>query len=260
MQYSYYDLIDQSKLPINARYVDPYDHNIFLVTSKTESLDWFIEQIVNYRESKGFPSLFKTDLRQLVLASLFESSTPDQRKQYFQVRTAPPTMSQLLTLSKTLAVEAVHSNNVGAKQREERAAKCNDDCKFHSRAGGWKESIKKAIVKVVGLDKLNKSEEEDKLGNCLMCGGCALAPKVRFEIRSVLAGLPPEYIDRLINVYGIKAFDKCWILQDAINNPRAREILQGKLANGKSKGADLLKAYLMNKEIKALQPKATNGR
>lgn len=254
MQYSYYDLTDQSKIPENSKYVDPYDHTTFTATSKTETLDQFINRIISYRQSKGFPEIFKTDLYHLVLASLYQSSTPDQRKAYFSIRTVPPSLTQLVSLSKSMATEIIHGNNVSAKHREERAAKCNDNCRFHNTSSSWRESVKNAIVKIVGLDKLNKSEEESKLGNCMMCGGCSLQGKVRFEIMSIIAGLPPEYLDKLINVYGIKAFDKCWILQDSINNLKTREILQKKLANGKANGAPLLQAYLTNKEMKALQP------
>lgn len=261
MQYSYYDLIDNSKIPPNSKYVDPYDHTTFTPLSKTETLDNFLNRIAEHRKNEGSPEIFKTDLQHLVLASFYESSTPEQRRNYFTTRVVPPTMSQAISLAKTLAAESIHSNNVSAKHREERARKCGaandpDKCKFHNTSSSWKEGIKNLIMKVVGLDKLNKSDAEEHLGNCMMCGGCALGPKVRFEVMSILAGLAPESIDKLINVYGIKAFDKCWILTDSINHPRAREILKGKLQNGQSQGADLLKAYLTNKEMKALEKRA----
>jgi hypothetical protein len=249
----YFDLIDDTKLPPKAKFLDPYDHTIF-TPREDEDLTSLIQRANDYRIEARLPLIPDTELRQLVVTSLYESTASQIQKDYFESRTVHPTLAQMASAAKTIAQEVLHSNNVTAKRREARASKCLDNCAFHKTSSKWSTSATNLIARVAGLSNVHTSPAEKALGTCTMCGGCALQPKVRFNLIAVLATLTPEKLDNLIRAYKSKAFDKCWIVNEALTTGPTRELLERKLKNGKADGMTSLKVYLSNKISQAKAP------
>lgn len=246
----YFDIKNEDILPQGAIFKDPYDKNIFRVKAG-ETLPNFIKRIQESREEKKYRPILDTDLRQLVIDSLVMSMNKNHVRTYFTQRTAFPTMQSILAFITTLAYELVNSNGVSVKQQEERLDNCLDDCAFHKPPGmlNFSNATNKLINKVVGfvsatdLRKTRQELENEPIGNCAMCGGCNLLEKKKFTASGVLAGLTPDALDRILRVYGPKAFGRCWQLRECIEDPKLKPIMISKLERTSVNGPELLKQY-----------------
>lgn len=254
----FYDLIDEKKLPPGSRFVDPYDHTIFQVQIK-EELPQLINRIITNREDKGYPKLLESELRQLVIANLFESCPASVMEKYFVKRAAFPQISQMLSVVKALAVENTKLNNVSLQKRENRALKCLDNCVFHSNGSKWSKTATSVVNSFAGLDNLITSEPEKALGVCKMCGGCSLQSKVKFSLESVLAAVTPEQLKTYLRLYGASGYGKCWIFSEALSNPKMRSLLMKKIeVSYPQTGATLLKQFTTSQVEKSKKASA-NG-
>lgn len=251
----YYDVKDENELPKGSKFVDPYDKQVFYVKDK-ESLPNFIKRIQQSRDQLGHRKILDKDLRQLVIDSLVISSSRAIMKKYFMQKTAFPTMQSLLSFITTLAYSLINSNNVSVKDQERRLSDCFNGCSFHksSKVSGLSELTKNLVNKVVNsvsgmqLDKTKYELANMPLGSCGMCGGCQLSNKKHLSAQSVLAGLHPESIERILRVYGSSSFGRCWQLREALENPKLKQILISKLQNCNIDAVELLKEY--EEEIK----------
>lgn len=247
------DLKDYSKLPVGAYYTEPRDlHQIFVVAGDT--FDTLVDKVIEYRKSKDYPSLPYNDLRVLVITSL-ERSIHDVRvlTEYFEQRNVNPKFQQVFQVAKLLCLQ-IGQGAAGYNLREERASKCLG-CALHRRSGKINEYISKAID--LTLNAISKKEEETVqdlhyadlekgLGTCNMCG-CGLLKKVRVNLMPILASLQPNQLDRLFNIYGSQAFDKCWMLNEALRDQTTVSILEKKLSRTVTKGNKFLQEYRFNK-------------
>lgn len=250
----YYDLHNENILPSNARFVDPYDHTIFRPIPN-QTLSQFIKQIAQSREDKNQAPFLETELKQLVVASLYESTPKADIQKYFVKCVAMANLSQIVSVSKTIASQLIHRNTTPSlKIREARAAKCLNSCVFHKTNSTWSKAATNAVVAIVGLQDLAEPKTEKSLGTCGMCGGCSLQEKIKFPIISILAGLLPERLDLLFTAYREKAFQKCWIVQEALENPVTKTLLKKKLLAGNANGLVQLEKHITNQMKKSREP------
>lgn len=249
----YYDLHNDDQLPVGGKFFDPYDRTLFRTQLNT-TLPEFIKQIKISREEKEYPQLLDSELHQLVVASLYESCPPQLRGKYFVKRVATANLSQVVSLATTLAYNLIHHENAASlKTREQRAAKCLDKCIFHRQGSSWSKVVSKVINSITGLKDLVQSESETKLGTCGMCGGCNLQDKVKLPLVSIIAGLHPERLDLLVRAYKEKAFSKCWIAEEALQNAVTKKYLSNRLKNGEAEGLKYLDLHTSNQIKKAKQ-------
>ena len=246
----YYDLKNPSVLPPRSKFVDPYDFTTF-ESLPNESLSGLLQRINQTRSQKSYPTIIESELRFLVLTSLYQSTPEEDREKFFERRVLLPMLSQIASLATALVTQSSSRHTVTPKQREERANKCLSNCRFHQREGGWSNSAKTMVGKLIGIQNIAISKSEEKLGNCLMCGGCALQKKVHLENISALASLTPEKLDNLLRVYGQLSFDKCWIVNEALKHPTTRDLLKKKLQNGQADGLHFFKLYMDSKVAEA---------
>lgn len=237
----YYDLKDESRLPSNSKFLDPYDLTTFTVNSPSENLASFLKRIADHREKHQYPKVVESDLRELVVASLLESTPKEKISEYFVPMKALPTAAQTYSLAKAMARELIHTSKTSLKAADERGKKCLG-CAFHQRSKTWSKPVADAIPKLVGLGGASVSEINKSLGSCGMCG-CPLSNKVRFSMMPVLASVTPEQFDKLLRLYGSQAFERCWILKEALEDNVTRDVLQKKLNAGSANGGSLLSAY-----------------
>lgn len=250
---TYHTLRDEGKLPPGTRFVDPYDHTPFLV-NKGETFTQLITRIAQSREEKGYSAIEPETLKQLVTDSLFESSSNKIKQQYFQEQQANPTQSQIFSFIRATASTLVNAVTISPKQRQTRASHCLSGCRFHSKGSTWGQTLGKVVSKIVGIHDATTSEEEKAVGICTMCGGCALKTKVGYSLNSVLVALTPEQLDRMLAVYGNKAFEVCWIFKEAISDPQANHLLTLKLGKLNTNNPRTIAAIQILQKIKIKKP------
>ena len=243
----FYDLKSEAKLPQGAKFVDPYDRTTFTV-NPSENLQTFLKRIQNYRETKNYPQIIDIELRPLVVTSFYESTEQDKRAAFFELKAVPATFTQITSLARTIATESINQNTITGKQREHRAAKCLG-CVFHRTNGVSKPRLTKVVTKLVGLSRVSVSENEEKLGQCGMCG-CELKAKVRFQLISVLSALLPEQVVKLVNMYKAAAFSKCWILEESLEHVTYKDLIRKKLKAAGGDAEKFLDEHI-NSKIKA---------
>lgn len=225
---TYFDLIDENRLPPGARFVDPYDLTVF-DTKTNQTLTEFITLYEAARTEKHQPQITQTELKRLVVDSLYESSSPKNRANYFQQLKTPPNFVQAYHFIRTTAQTLIQGNHTPQVQRENRAQHCLNNCKFHSRSSNWSKPVKKAISNLVGIQENTVSTAEKMLGSCMGCGGCALQPKVGYTTQSVIANLTPDQIDMMIRVYGNQIFTQCWMFEESLQDPTVYQLLRNKI-------------------------------
>lgn len=250
----YYDLLNEDQLPPAGKFLDPYDNEIFKPKPR-QTLFQFTEEIKNSRVVKNYPQLLDSELRQLIVSSLYESCPKEQHTKYFVKRTSHASISQMVAVAKTLATELIHRTSEAPtlKKREQRAQFCLDKCVFHKKDSVWSKAAAKTIQTIVGLTDLHNSKTEEQLGTCSMCGGCALKEKVKLQIIPIMAGLMPERIDLLVRAYKEKAFSKCWIMREALQHPQMKVNLRRKLQHLSPQHVELLDLHITNQVKKAKQ-------
>lgn len=246
----YYDLKNESQLPPGAVFIDPTDNATYTVKSH-ESLDDFTKRIESSREQRGNVSLFPHQLKLLIKISLAESVPQAIRNIFFTLKAAVPSTSELIKLAKTVSAQYRSGRALSYNHRQERAAKCNA-CVFHRKSAEVNEKLLDGIEKVAGLEHINESPTEQALGMCGMCG-CGLRSKIKFSLMSTLATIGPEELSRILSSYKYKAYDKCWILNEAVEDSHAKKLLVGKLRaldseNGSTMASSTLTAYTLDKE------------
>lgn len=224
---SYYDLKDESNLPPNATFVDPYDGFSYAVQPK-ETLSQFMSRILERRRSQGYPEMFPAEFKAIVVISLSNQADKKILDTYFIQKSVTPTVSEMISLASTTVSQLKQRSHVSYLTRQVRADKCNG-CALHNNKKLIKPSITSLATKLVGLNEVVQSEKEKGLGVCGVCG-CGLQAKVKYETMAVLAGLTPEQLAKIVRVYGDNAFEKCWILNEAVNNPAVEQALAKKLA------------------------------
>lgn len=224
----YYDLKSPDRLPPGSRFLDPYDHTPFLPT-QGETLDELINRVEAHRKAENYPALDPDSLKQLIIDSLFATTPTKYTEGYFEKKSVSPTTAQFFSFIKSTALNLVSGQIVSPKQRKVRAEHCLGGCTFHSENKKWDKKVVKAIAKFVGVKEATVDPKEEALGSCNMCGGCALQAKVAYSLHSVLASITPEQIDQMFRTYGNRAFDVCWIFNEAQKQSDSRHLLQSKI-------------------------------
>src|SRR5690606_25254721 len=135
--------------------------------------------------------------------------------------------------------------SVSYLKRQKRAQKCMG-CVLHKKQARVSKPTAKIIESVSLLKSILKSDTENKHGVCGACG-CGLQSKVRFGVRSVLAGLTPEQIDLVLSAYKDKAFSACWMLGESLETTETKLIIEQKMKHVSPNNNAFLKAYLINK-------------
>lgn len=229
---TYYDLISPDRLPPGSHFVDPYDKSL-AVPSPGETLSDFISRIVRSRaQNSGAPELEPQAIERIVVNCLLETCKPKDIPLYFVEKHVPPTATQFFHLAKSLVVNALNPETISPKQQDTRASFClNGPCHFHAGHSNWGTKVVGAIKKLAGIEDATKFPNYEKLGSCNLCGGCSLKVKVGFTLRSVLVSLTPYQIDDMFRYYGNKGFTQCWIFNEALKDPKGREILKKKIAH-----------------------------
>ncbi len=246
----YYDLKDDNNLPPNSFFKDPLDDTKY-ITSPKESLDQFINKIQTSRAEKGLPQFFHKDIRELVVAILAEAAPQHILQQYFVQKSMMAQTSQLIGVAKTIASQYLKNGHASYNLRQERAAKCLG-CKLHKTTGGFSSTAVNMVNKLAGLDEVVQSAKEKQLGTCTMCG-CGMQSKIRFPILSVIAGIIPEDLRKLLSLYGPLGFEKCWVLNETTKESKLRVLLEAKLRVLGAQASSYLTAYLTEKQQRALQ-------
>lgn len=255
---TYFDLIDDSKLPPNSYYIEPRDLYKVLV-DKADTYLTFSQKVIAYRASKKYPKLNPNELRFLILSSLEKNTSKQDLPKYFEQKASLPQFGQLAMLAKTITAN-IGQRSVGYNTRQERAKKCLSCVIHRGRNNVAAMSAMKQVINAVAdnshetLKDLQLSPEEEKLGTCGMCG-CGLKAKVAVSSLGVLSSLGPNHIDTLLKVYGYKAFDMCWILNEALQDHNLKGLLEAKLKSSAVKGKELYLQYINEK----LKESKSNG-
>lgn len=242
---SYNELKNESKLPPDSYFIDPYDRDKVYI-KEGETLKQFQDRLSQIREDKGLSPIEPEEFKTYIQMSLYESSSKDKRAAYFISKAKLPQFSELVSFVKTAVTEVYQTNKESVQKRENRASKCLAPCKLHVPLGN--SFLEKATKRVVGVlaNSITAKEafsypDERKLGKCGMCG-CFLQEKVKFNNLSNLAGVTPDNLNKILAVYKEDAFDACWMLHEAVRNQDQKKVLTGKLKNTKS-GIELLEKY-----------------
>lgn len=241
----YYDLRSEKMLPPAGVFIDPFDNAAYNVKPH-ETLADFTKRVETSRAEKGHPAFYPQELKQLVIISLAESSNQRARDRYFEMKAAVPAASELISLAKNIAAQYRTRKGVPFQQRQERAAKCRG-CALHKKHAVVNPVTLKAIGKMAGLKEVVESPAEKALGTCGMCG-CGLQGKIKFSIVNVLAGIAPDQLTTLLTAYGRKAFDRCWILNEAVDDVNMLRLLSDKLKAAGTRAISFLTAYLSERE------------
>lgn len=248
----YYSLRDPKRLPPNAVFHDPVDSSEYR-PQDSESLQDFINRVSLSREEKGLDFIPLDSLEALVVASFTETTAQKHFDQYFVAKSVNPSMGQVVNLAKTIITQRLRGKQVDYKTRQSRAAACLS-CKLHQSKASLSWGATKVINKAASLEVIQESEAEKKLGLCGACG-CGLKSKTRFDILPTLVSVGPADISKMIHVYKEQAYDKCWILKEALQRTDSKELLERKVAHLPPHQRDTLKAYFAN-----VIQKARNGK
>ena len=256
----FYDLKNDNYLPLGAKFIDPYDNSTFLV-SRNETLSNFTNLINKSRADKNYPILEKDHLRSLIVASLLETTPTRDVPKYFERKTMSATLTQMFGFARSVVNERLTKNTVSTVQMKNRLENHCKGCKLRKAHSSWGISVNKIVDKTMGLSDDKESDkviniqdnsgisknQEDSIGTCNMCG-CGLKKKIKITNQSALVGVAPEQLDKLLKTYGEKAFDVCWIINEALASPVGKKLLQAKLRSGKANGEILLNKYLSSKK------------
>jgi hypothetical protein len=252
MLIKYYDLKDYKKLPPDAVYIDPQNSKKYY-PKKDQSLEDFAKAILADQTLNNQPTLEEEDFKVFLIASLYESSSKKSNEEYFVGKAKLPEFAQIWDLAKATAYEIHKKEVISIAQRRERALKCLGCTAFHrTKNQGLSGFAKKLVTKVV--DKVKKtslkdsleSQEYNTLGSCGACG-CDLKNKTKYSNVGALIALKVEDLDRMLKVWGHRAFDNCWILNEAIKNPEQKKMLLPKLKAGNANGPQLLDLNIEHK-------------
>lgn len=238
----YFELKDENKLPISGRFIDPYDNTIFRIQQQ-DKLGDIVTRVIENRRKNDYPEIDESTLKSLIVMTLVETCSDSDLRKYFVAKATIPQVSQVISFTKALAYETVHSNNVSIKDKQSRAQKCLG-CPFHKSRG-----VAPTIINNIPLNILKDSltyPEESALGICGLCG-CGLNTKIRFQVTGILAGITPEQLDHALRVMGVAFFDKCWIPSEALQVATTKKLLQAKLGNGNMSGDKILDVYISSK-------------
>jgi hypothetical protein len=222
----YYFLKDASRLPPTASFTDPFDMQVYNA-KRHESLEDFINRIQKSREEKGLIPIVAGDLKDLVEVSLVEGATKKELNLFFDRKSVPVSTSQVRSFAQNVIQELKSPAYVTYAQRQVRADKCFG-CKLHKSRGTTNPLAMKFINTMLGLAQIASSDKEKELGSCGMCG-CNLQSKIRLSVKSVIAGLLPEQLAKLLSVYQEKAFSSCWMLEEGMKDPHMNSLLASKI-------------------------------
>ena len=239
----YYNLKNPLKLPSGAVFVDPIDTTVFSVKPR-ETLLEFINRIAKSREERGVVAMLPEDLKHLVVISISEGVSKKVRDEYFEMVSYLPGIGESVSLAKAV-VDQRKRGEAGFLLRQARAAKCHD-CVLHKKSATFNKTVLETIAKLAGLKDLTQSAVEKGLGSCGMCG-CSLQAKVRFDIASTIAGIAPHHIKKLVQTYGSKAFDKCWMMSECLEDGRLKKVLVGKVQNAGADVSSFMTKYFSEK-------------
>lgn len=238
----YYELKSEDSLPVGAYFTDPYDNAYFQVIPK-ETLSQFLKRISDHRAANKHPELRTDDLKTMVVTFLVETCPPNKLNSYFVLKAIHPQFSQVVQFAKAIAREKIQNRGiVGTKQQRERALKCLS-CPFHQRSGIPPHT---STVLLRGLLGNTVYPEQGQLGVCGMCG-CGLKEKVKFQLEGVVRDLKPHQLDTILKAAGTRAFDICWILNEALSNSVILKTLKAKMDSGTANGSGLLQARILEK-------------
>lgn len=252
----YYDIKDESRIPQDSSFKDPYDYHVHK-PNKDESLPDFIKRIEKGRAKRKCPTIPTKDLRQLVIDQLLMTmKNKPQIPDYFVQKKTMPSFSAVLGFITTVAYDLSKGGGISVKKQEERLSKCIDGgCTFnrHNSVGGFSKATVSIVAKLTDHIKTNDMAKtryeldpklDAKIGNCAMCGGCNLREKKHYSTEGVVNGLAPEGLDRILPVYGAESFERCWQLKEALENPKTRKALEHKLQYCKNvNGLEVLKEH-----------------
>lgn len=245
----YYDLKSVNNLPLKSKFVDPYDGHAY-IPRKEDTLDSFIDRIVKEKKERKTPEMFPNELRSAVILSLSEECPKQDLNIYFIQKAIPPSVSELLSVTKTTIAQIKNNIQVTYKKRQERADVCfSNKCRLHSKYTIINPAAIALVEKVMSINTLNTSEKEHALGSCGMCG-CGLVAKNKLNVMNILAGLTPGHLAKLIKPMQEKAFDSCWILKESLDDPKTKKLLIGKLKNVVPDQSHLAYIYEHQKKIK----------
>lgn len=244
----YYELKDENKLPITGRFVDPYDGAVFTPHQK-ETLTQFISRISDARAAKGHPEFFPHEVKMLVVLTLAETCSKQDLRTFFTPTYLTPEFSQVLNVAKTIVQQRFYFHQADYLTRQERAQGCKD-CKLHRPSSNYSTTVSESLKKMAGLKELAQSDLEKSLGLCGMCG-CDLRAKVGFDIQGILAALTPEQLRSILLLYGVKAFESCWILRESLEDPALHKILEKKVSFSGDRTKGMLNAYRAEKIARA---------
>lgn len=244
----YYDLKDENKLPITAKFVDPYDGTEYRPLPK-ETLTQFIGRISSDRQKKDYPEFFPHEVKMLVIMHLAETAARLDLKNLFEPKAITPDFAQVVNLAKTLVQQKYYFHAADYQTRQKRAASCGP-CKLHRTNTKNLTTLSDSVKKLAGLKDLVQSPEEKALGMCGACG-CALTAKVGFDLQAVLASLSPEQIRSILLLYGPQSFDICWMLRECVEDANLQKILARKVVLSGERTKEMLDAYKSEKIMRA---------
>lgn len=242
----YYDLKSELTLPSSGKFYDPYDDAIFSPLAN-ETLPQLMTRINNRRAAQTPPlPLFEdSELRLLVTLSLAESSSPQQLKTHFVPKAVTTEFSDAINFAKTLVSQRFYFNQQPFQTRQARASHCHA-CKLHKAKAAFSKTLTNTTEKLAGIKDYVRSPNEEALGVCGMCG-CDLKNKVGFAITPILADLSPDQLQRILLLYGPKAFDVCWILKEALTDGTTARLLEAKVKHSGQRTENMLADYKSNK-------------
>ncbi len=219
-----YKLKDTKILPLNTKYIDPWDKTEF-VPKKGEDFYSFLERVKEHNTYVDNSIL--EEFVQLSLAHNLESGVRELGK-FFDTIKKPINMLQGLNALKALSQEAFSKSVVSCKQRQERVKICLS-CPLHANKsnmtiGGRVFSVAlNTVDKIKGVTK-DKDCGEQKLGICSLCG-CPMDSKVKFSVVNILPTITPEQLE-----YSLKRKVKCWIIEEASKDIYMKQLLFKKIA------------------------------
>lgn len=245
----YWVLKDPNSLPPNVSFLDPYDNAEYLV-HKTDTLETLTQKVVKHQKDNKYPEIFPADLQPFITQSLAIATDPAIRPKYFDKRAVPPTARELVTMVTTLAAQIRNNKQVSYLTRQERAKTCHaNECRQHSNKSFIHKVANFLTEKVLSIRSISNSENEIALGRCNMCG-CGLQGKNKLNVTNILAGLHPNELAKMTQLHRDTAFDKCWILKEALQHEANRNLLFKKLKTASPDQSEHLLIYEQQKVLK----------
>ena len=244
----YYDLRSEDKLPQTAYFLDPIDSEKYYPQA-SESFQQFTSRIINSREQKNLEAIPQESMEVLIKVSLSETANHLDLEQFFVRRALNHSLAQFTSLAKTIISQRVHGKQVDFNTRQSRATSCST-CPLHQSKSSVAWAASAIINKAASLEVIHESPLEKKLGTCRACG-CGLKSKVRFDLIHMLMPMTPSNLSEILKVYKEQAYDKCWILREAITTQSFRAVVENKLKYLPPEYSSTLEAYLASSIQKA---------